>query len=207
MTFLLVCQAAGRVLAVSDLKVTFTEEGKEPKIYAAEKFRRNKEGDLIAYEGRMHSNEIEALESTPLEVLRRQAFSTLPGIRKGLARRIFAVDVRAAQAYSSEENKPLIATEEGYTTICGLPKEGAYNLQQRIIDGRAARSKKDLERIALQTEFFLLDEEKINENIGGCISYFIQPGKVRVYRVNRGCLQDAPEAVMQQGMLFYQEPI
>ncbi|HLD12593.1 MAG TPA: hypothetical protein VJB87_03270 [Candidatus Nanoarchaeia archaeon] len=200
MTFLLIHQSPRRILAVSDLQLTFLpNDDPGPRTFVTEKFRPDSEGNLVAYHGRMNSDEIQILETTPLADLKKQAFSNLPNIRKNLANQILAIDITTAQAYEGDSENPLTPVRNYHTSACGITADRILALQRKITEGLPAEpSRKDLERMALQTEFFLLEEEKTNTTIGGCISYIIQPGKLRVYRRALGKLHGFPEAVWNE---------
>ncbi|MDO8556714.1 MAG: hypothetical protein Q7R96_06100 [Nanoarchaeota archaeon] len=205
MTFLLTYQTPRRILAVSDLQLTFPLPDKTAiKTFITEKFRTNQEGNLLAYHGRMKLEELQTFETTTLTTLTQQAFSTLPNIRKDLANQILAIDMNNAQAYQGDSEHPLTPTPPYNFSSCGLTPDRFMTLHEKITEGLPEEpSRKDLERMALQIEFFLLEEEKTNETIGGCISYLIQPGKKRVYRKTLGKLQGLPEAVWDHGRLVY----
>lgn len=216
MTLIATFQGKNCALLASDMQVKFIEQDqhllpvlkRKVRTLVAEKFRKLPNGDYLAYNGSLNSQEIGLLNSKSLLELVSRPLVSDPLFRKDLELIFFYVSTSRAQIYAAHYTQPLIAAQPGQPFIAGDEPEHVNQLIDLTDKFRRNRKYnpnflRELSR--LYERYFLSAEEK-TDNFGGFTSAIVSPEGIEVLVRNPGKLQSCPEAkVGLDGIVYFKD--
>ena len=186
MTLISVFQGKRCALLVSDLQVQFVAPGKPPQLLIVTKFRRLPNGDYLAYNGRLNSDEYSVLMQKPLETLIAEPLAADPRFRTDQPMAMFYAQRSTAQLYAGDLHTPLFPLLRGQP-MCSAD-EGVHSQRLVALTSRFLQSHQNYHRDALRElseeyRAYYLGAEAMTTSFGGFESYLLYPGKFK--RIDR----------------------
>lgn len=214
MTLIVVFQGKKCALLASDLQVRFAEEDqlvlpvsrRTYKTLISEKFRQLRNGDYLAFYGRLNSQEQFVLASKNLDELLARPVVDESAIRKNLDVLIFYASISDAQIYAAHYTQTLTAAQRGQPFAVAEDTQHAHDLTDITKMLRRGRKydKEFLIELSAKYERYFLDAERNTDSFGGFASYIVSPGKIRRITRNHGKLEGCQEAYIDvEGLAHY----
>jgi hypothetical protein len=209
MTLLLAFQGERCVLAASDLmlltKSEFLNVAKE-HTYVTNKFRKNKNGDLLAFSGDFYLSEYSILYQKSLQDLLIAPLISDTRFRKDCINRLIYVSVADAQIYLGVTTKKLIKAPVGKLIIdCREPKheQEFYKLEKDFQNTTFAYNPKNLRNLSESCKSYVLSHENESVIFAGYVAHLIVHGTIREITRAKGKLKGKPSAhITADGSFF-----
>lgn len=212
MTLIVVFQGKKCALLASDLQVRFAEKNQlilpvSPRTYKtfiSEKFRRLPNGDYLAFNGRLNSQEYSVIASKSLDELLSVPLVNDHSIRDDQDLVTFYASISNAQLYAAHFTQPLTAAQRGQPFAGADEIQNAHDLMDITEKFRKGKKfdKEFLRQLSAKYEKYFLDAERTTDSFGGFASYIVSPGKIRILTKNIGKLEGCEEGYLDVGGKF-----